>query len=75
MTAQALTIVFQQSGDWWAAWVKELPGANSQGRTLEEARENVTEAVTLILEEGERPEASDALVPADAVLESMMIRL
>ena len=32
------------------AWVEELPGANTQGETLEEARENLKEAVELILE-------------------------
>ncbi len=32
------------------AWVEELPGANTQGETLEEARKNLKEAVELILE-------------------------
>jgi len=31
-------------------YVEELPGANTQGRTLEEARENLKEALSLILE-------------------------
>lgn len=44
------TAVFQQDGDWWMAYVEELPGANSQGRTLDEARENLKEAVTLVVE-------------------------
>lgn len=44
------TAVFQKSGEWWAAWVEELPGANTQGRTLDEARENLKEAVALLLE-------------------------
>lgn len=43
------TAVFQQEGKWWIGWVEELPGANTQGRTLEEARENLKEAVTLII--------------------------
>ena len=50
MTTQTYTAVYEQVGDWWAAWVEELPGANTQGRTLEEARENLREAVELILE-------------------------
>lgn len=50
MATQIFTAVYEQHGDWWAAWVEELPGANSQGRTLEEARENLKEAVELILE-------------------------
>ncbi len=50
MVERTFTAVYEQHGDWWAAWVEELPGANSQGRTLEEARENLKEAVALILE-------------------------
>ncbi len=45
-----VTAVFRKEGDWWAAWVEELPGANTQGRTIEEARENLKEAVALMLE-------------------------
>lgn len=42
--------VFEQEGDWWMGYVEELPGANTQGRTLEEARDNLREAVELVLE-------------------------
>ena len=44
------TAVYQKEGKWWMGFVEELPGANTQGRTLEEARENLKEAVTLIIE-------------------------
>ncbi len=44
------TAVFRRDGPWWMGYVEELPGANTQGRTLAEARENLKEAVTLILE-------------------------
>jgi predicted RNase H-like HicB family nuclease len=44
------TAVFQQIGDWWMAFAEELPGANTQGRSLAEARENLKEAIRLILE-------------------------
>ncbi len=44
------TAVFEQTPDWWIGYVEELPGANTQGATLEEARENLREAVQLILE-------------------------
>lgn len=44
------TAVHEQDGDWWIGYVEELPGAHTQGRTLEEARENLKEAVQLILE-------------------------
>lgn len=45
-----LTAVFQQVPEGYIAFVEELPGANTQGDTLDEARENLHEAVSLILE-------------------------
>ena len=44
------TAVFEKEGKWWIAYVQELPGANTQGKTLEEERENLKEAVELVLE-------------------------
>ena len=44
------TAVFEQDEDWWIGYVEESPGANTQGATLKEARENLKEAVALILE-------------------------
>jgi predicted RNase H-like HicB family nuclease len=44
------TAVFQKSGEWWAAYVEEVPGVNSQGATLDEARENLREALTMVLD-------------------------
>ncbi|MDE3091749.1 MAG: type II toxin-antitoxin system HicB family antitoxin [Chloroflexota bacterium] len=44
------TAVFEQYDKWWIGYVEELPGANTQGKTLEEARKNLKEAVQLILE-------------------------
>jgi predicted RNase H-like HicB family nuclease len=44
------TAVFEQDGSWWIGYVEELPGANTQGATLDEARENLKEAVALVLE-------------------------
>jgi predicted RNase H-like HicB family nuclease len=47
---EKFSAVFRQEGEWWIGYVEELPGANTQGRTLEEARENLKEAVRLIIE-------------------------
>lgn len=44
------TAVFEKDGDWWVAYVEELPGANSQGATLEDARVNLKEAVAMVLD-------------------------
>jgi predicted RNase H-like HicB family nuclease len=45
-----LTAVFRQVPEGYIAFVEELPGANTQGSTLEEARTNLQEAVALVLE-------------------------
>jgi predicted RNase H-like HicB family nuclease len=45
-----LTAVYIQVPEGYVAFVEELPGANTQGATLDEARENLREAVQLILE-------------------------
>jgi len=44
------TAVYKKSGKWYAAWVEEIPGVNTQGRTLKEAKENLKEALSLVLE-------------------------
>jgi len=44
------TAVFEQVGEWWIGYIEELPGANTQGKTLEETRDNLKEAVQLIIE-------------------------
>jgi predicted RNase H-like HicB family nuclease len=40
-----LTTVFQQDGPWIVAWLEEWPGVNTQGATIEEARENLRDAL------------------------------
>jgi predicted RNase H-like HicB family nuclease len=45
-----LTAVYMQVPEGYIAFVEELPGANTQGATLEEARVNLQEAVQLVLE-------------------------
>ncbi|HEX4947068.1 MAG TPA: type II toxin-antitoxin system HicB family antitoxin, partial [Blastocatellia bacterium] len=58
------TAIIEQDGDWFIAYCPEIPGANGQGKTVEECRENLAEAIALILEDRRQ----DALrgVPADA---------
>lgn len=42
--------VFEQVGSGWIGYAEELPGANAQGHTLEEVRENLKRVIQLILE-------------------------
>jgi predicted RNase H-like HicB family nuclease len=48
--ANTFTAVFEHVGEWWIGYVEELPGAHTQGASLEEARDNLKEAVELIIE-------------------------
>jgi predicted RNase H-like HicB family nuclease len=45
-----LTAVYLKVSEGYVAFIEELPGANTQGATLEEARENLREAMELVLE-------------------------
>jgi len=58
------TAVFERDGQWYIAYCPEIPGANGQGRTKEEARHNLAEAIALILED--RREEGLRGVPPDA---------
>ena len=60
-----LTAVFRQVPHGYIAFVEELPGANTQGATLDEARANLQEAVAMVLEanrELAQQSAGDGLV-------------
>ena len=59
------TAIIEQDEGWYIAYCLEIPGANGQGRTLEECRRSLAEAIKLILED----RREDALrgVPAEAI--------
>jgi predicted RNase H-like HicB family nuclease len=65
------TAIIERDGDWFVAYCPEIPGANGQGRTKEEARQSLTEAIALILED----RREDALrgVPPDALQEKVTL--
>jgi len=47
---QQFTAVYKKRGKWYLGWVEEIPGVNTQGRTLKETKENLKEALLLIIE-------------------------
>ncbi len=71
---ERFTAVFEQDGDWWIGYVEELPGANTQGRTLEEARENLKEAVLLVIE-GNRELARREATGRNVIREELLVAL
>ena len=65
------TAIIERADDWFIAYCPEIPGANGQGRTAAEARENLGEAIGLILED----RREDALrgIPDSAVRDTVVV--
>ncbi|MEO8498461.1 MAG: type II toxin-antitoxin system HicB family antitoxin [Planctomycetota bacterium] len=61
--------VFEQDGDWYIGYCLEVPGANGQGKTLDECRASLREAIKLILDD--RRDAALAGVPQEAIRETI----
>ncbi len=65
------TAIFERDGEWYIAYCPEIPGANGQGRTKDEARASLAAAIALILED--RREDSLRGVPLDAERETVIV--
>lgn len=65
------TAIIERDGDWFIAYCPEVSGANGQGRTKEEARENLVQAIALILQD--RREDADRGLPPDAIREVVTV--
>ncbi len=63
--------IIERDGEWFISYCPEVPGANGQGKTKDEARESLAQAVALILED--RREDGLRGVPPDAVRETITI--
>ena len=66
------TAVVERDGEWFIAYSPEIPGANGQGRTKEEARRSLSDAIALILED--RREDGLRGVPPEAIRETVTVR-
>jgi predicted RNase H-like HicB family nuclease len=67
-----LTAIFEKVPEGYIGFVEELPGANTQGSTLEETRNNLQEAVELVLE-ANRILAEEALNGRTVIREPFVI--
>ena len=65
------TAIIEKDSEWYIAYCPEIPGANGQGRTKEEARQNLSDAIALILED--RREDGLKGVPPDAIRETVTV--
>ena len=65
------TAIIEKDGEWFIWYCPEIPGANGQGRTVEECRRNLAEAIALILED-RRQDAMKG-VPGEAIREVVIV--
>jgi predicted RNase H-like HicB family nuclease len=68
----SLTAVYMKVREGYIAFVEELPGANTQGKTLEEARANLEEAVTMVLD-ANRELSEQSLEGAQVIRETLVL--
>lgn len=50
MATQKFSAVYKKRGKWYIGWIEELPGVNTQGKTLRDVKENLKEAAALVIE-------------------------
>ncbi len=62
---------FEQDGEWFIGYCSEFPGANGMGKTLEECRENLADAIRLIIED--RAADMKKTIPTDALHEKIVV--
>jgi predicted RNase H-like HicB family nuclease len=67
------TSVIEKRGKWYVAFIEEIPGVNTQGRTLAEARRNLKEALAMVIEANRELAAKGR--SRDAVREPIVVNL
>ncbi|MGI8504102.1 MAG: type II toxin-antitoxin system HicB family antitoxin [Hassallia sp.] len=70
----SFTAVFEKVDDWYIGYIQELPGANVQEKTLEEARESLQEAIELILISN-RELAEQQISDKDVIREKITVKM
>lgn len=65
------TAIIEQDGEWYIAYCPEIPGANGQGRSGEEARASLADAIASILED--RREDGLRGMPPEAVRSTVVV--
>ena len=46
----AFSAIYKKRNGWYTGWIEEIPGVNTQGKTLKEAKENLRDALLLVVE-------------------------
>jgi len=66
------TAIIEKDENWYIAYCPEIPGANGQGKTIEECRQSLADGISLIL--NDRREDGMRGVPTDAVQEVVIVQ-
>ncbi|HEY6804341.1 MAG TPA: type II toxin-antitoxin system HicB family antitoxin [Pyrinomonadaceae bacterium] len=75
MTELTLTAIYEEADEGgYIGYVAELPGANTQGETLEETRQNLTEAIELILSSNREEFERNFSTKAKVMREQLVLR-
>jgi predicted RNase H-like HicB family nuclease len=70
--AGEFTAIIEREGEWYIAYCAEIPGANGQGRTKEEALASLAEAIKLVLED--RRDDTLRGLPSEAIRETVTVK-
>ena len=68
------TAIYKKTGKWYSAWIEEIPGVNTQGQTLAEARENLQDAIMFVMESNRlanRPKKNERIIREHIVVPIM----
>jgi len=69
--ANTYTAILERDGDWYIAYCPEVPGANGQGRTKDEARSSLASAIDLVL--SDRREDALRYLPEEAERDTVVV--
>jgi len=69
------TAIYKKSGKWYLGWIEEIPGVNTQGKTLKETKENLKEALLLILETNRLINKKEFSLGKNVIRESLSVSL
>ena len=73
--SRQFTAIYKKSGKWYLGWIEEIPGINTQGKTLKEAKENLKEALLLILETNHILSRKELIGSKKAIIEPLSVSL
>ncbi|MBI4688980.1 MAG: type II toxin-antitoxin system HicB family antitoxin [Nitrospirae bacterium] len=66
------TLVIVKEGEWYAGFIKEVPGAITQGKSIEEVQDNIKEALEMVLESNTKHMFDDLEVKPEIVKEELV---